>query len=126
MFSLNIFIFRNFKIFLQHAFTSSSSSLSRRPPPVRVVSISIYAKQKKDDMVDVIFDESAALHLSDIISDFTADRFNYYPTLFTIPQLKCVCIKVRQSSTNTLVELVLTSLNTSRAKIKLSWLIFLS
>jgi hypothetical protein len=61
-------------------------------------------------MVDIIFDESAALELPDIISDFIADRFNHLPTLFTLPQLKCVCSKVRQLSTNALVETVLTKL----------------
>jgi hypothetical protein len=72
--------------------------------------INIYAKQKKDDVVDVIFDECAALDLSDLISDFIADRFNHLPTLFTVPQLRCVCSKVRQLSTNALVETVLTKL----------------
>jgi hypothetical protein len=72
--------------------------------------INIYAKQKKDDIIDVIFDEGAALELSDIISDFIADRFNHLPTLFTVPQLKCVCSKIRQLSTNALVETVLTKL----------------
>jgi hypothetical protein len=85
-----------------------SSPLTRRPAPVQVPAINIYAKQKKDDVVDVIFDESAALELSDIISDFIADRFNHLPTLFTVPQLKCFCSQVRQLSTNALEETVLT------------------
>jgi hypothetical protein len=76
-----------------------------RPSP-----INIYAKQKRDDVVDIIFDENAALDLSDLISDFIADRFNHLPTLFTVPQLRCVCSKVRQLSTNALVETVLTKL----------------
>jgi hypothetical protein len=32
------------------------------------------------------------------------------PTLFTIPQLRCICSRVRQLSTNALVETVLTKL----------------
>jgi hypothetical protein len=61
-------------------------------------------------VVDIIFDEGAALDLSDLISDFIADRFNHLPTLFTVPQLRCVCSRVRQLSTNALVETVLTKL----------------
>jgi hypothetical protein len=87
-----------------------SSPLTRRPAPAVIPAINIYAKQKKDDIVDVIFDEGAVLELSDIISDFIADMFNHLPTLFTVPQLKCVCSKVRQLSTNALVETVLTKL----------------
>jgi hypothetical protein len=61
-------------------------------------------------VVDIIFDECAALDLSDLISDFIADRFDSLPTLFTVPQLRYVCSKVRQLSTNALVETVLTKL----------------
>jgi hypothetical protein len=50
--------------------------------------ISIYVKQKNDDILDVIFSEAVALDLSDLISDFIADRFNHLRTLFTIPQLR--------------------------------------
>jgi hypothetical protein len=84
--------------------TSASTFRTRRSL------INIYAKQKKDDVVDVIFDECPALDLSDLISDFIADRFNHLPILFTVPQLRCVCSKVRQLSTNALVETVLTKL----------------
>jgi hypothetical protein len=86
--------------------SSPSTSTSRTKPSL----INIYAKQKKDDVVDVIFDEYAALDLSDLISDFIADRFNHLPTLFTVPQLRCVCSRVRQLSTNALVKIVLTKL----------------
>jgi hypothetical protein len=86
--------------------SSTSASTSHTKPSL----INIYAKQKKDEVVDIIFDESAALDLSDLISDFIADRFNHLPTLFTVPQLRCVCSKVRQLSTNALVETVLTKL----------------
>jgi hypothetical protein len=55
--------------------------------------INIFTKQKKNDVVEIIFDEYAALDLSDIISDFIADRFNRLPTFFTIPQLRCMCSK---------------------------------
>jgi hypothetical protein len=72
--------------------------------------ISIYAKQKKDDIVDVIFSETAALDLSDMISDFIADRFNHLRTLFTVPQLRVVCGKVKQLSTNALADLTLSKL----------------
>jgi hypothetical protein len=86
--------------------SSTSASTSRTKPSL----INIYAKQKKDDVIDVIFDECSALDLSNLISDFIADRFNHLPTLFTVPQLRCVCSKVRQLSTNALVETVLTKL----------------
>jgi hypothetical protein len=86
--------------------SNTSTSTSRAKPSL----INIYAKQKKDDVVDVIFDECAALDLSDLISDFIADRFNHLPTLFTVPQFRCVCSRVRQLSTNALVESVLTKL----------------
>jgi hypothetical protein len=72
--------------------------------------INIYAKQKKDDIVDVIFSEAAALDLSDMISDFIADRFNHLRTLFTVPQLRAVCGKVKQLSTNALADLTLSKL----------------
>jgi hypothetical protein len=39
-----------------------------------------YAKQKKCDVIDIIFDECAALDLSDLISDFIANKFNHLPT----------------------------------------------
>jgi hypothetical protein len=114
MFSLNIFIYRFLKIFLQNALMSSSSSsltsFLRRTAPIPVVAINVYTKGKKNDVVDVIFHESAATELSDIISDFIADRLNYLPTLFTVPQFRYVCSKVRQLSTNALVETVLTKL----------------
>jgi hypothetical protein len=86
--------------------SNTSASTSRTKPSL----INIYAKQKKDDVVDIIFDEGAALDLSDLISDFIADRFNHLPTLFTVPQLRCVWSRVRQLSTNALVETVLTKL----------------
>jgi hypothetical protein len=66
---------------------SSSSLLTSRQTNTPTVAINIYVKQKKDDVVDTIFDKSAALELSDIISDFIADRFNHLPTFFIIPQL---------------------------------------
>jgi hypothetical protein len=69
---------------------STSASTSRTKPSL----INIYGKQKKDDVVDIIFDECAALDLSDLISDFIADRFNHLPTLFTVPQFRCVCSRV--------------------------------
>jgi hypothetical protein len=72
--------------------------------------INIYAKQKKDDTVDVIFSEAAALDLSDMISDFIADRFNHLRTLFTVPQLRAVCGKVKQLSMNILADLTLSKL----------------
>jgi hypothetical protein len=53
--------------------------------------INIYAKRKKDDIVDVIFSETAVQDLSDMISDFIADRFNHLRTFFTVPQLRAVC-----------------------------------
>jgi hypothetical protein len=93
---VNIFIFRFFKIFLQNTLMSSSSPSIRRQTNTPTTAINIYSKQKKDDVVDTIFDENAALELSDIISDFIVDRFNHFPTLFTVPQLKCICSKVRQ------------------------------
>jgi hypothetical protein len=71
--------------------SSSSASTSRAKPSP----INIYVKQKKDDVVDVIFDDGAVLDLSNLISDFIADRFNHLPTLFTVPQLTCVCSKVQ-------------------------------
>jgi hypothetical protein len=86
--------------------SSTSASTSRAKPSLT----NIYAKQKKDDVVDIIFDEGAALDLLDLISDFIADRFNHLPTLFTVLQLRCVCNRVRQLSTNALVESVLTKL----------------
>jgi hypothetical protein len=86
--------------------SNTSASTSRAKPSL----INIYAKQKKDDVIDIIFDEGAALDLSHLISDFIADRFNYLPTLFTVPQLRCVCCRMRQLSTNALVETVLTKL----------------
>jgi hypothetical protein len=86
--------------------SSTSTSTFRTRPSL----INIYAKQKKDDVVDIIFDECAWLDLLDLISDFIADRFNHLPTLFTVPQVRCVCSKVRQLSTNALVETVLTKL----------------
>jgi hypothetical protein len=61
-------------------------------------------------VVDIIFDEGAALDLSDLISGFIADRFNHLLSIFTVQQLRCVCSTVRQLSTNTLVETVLTKL----------------
>jgi hypothetical protein len=89
---------------------SSSCPLSHRQTITPIVVINIYAKQKKPEIVDVIFDESAPIELSYIISDFIDNRFNHLPMLFTIPQLKRVCSKVRQLSTNALVETVLTKL----------------
>jgi hypothetical protein len=67
--------------------SSTSTSTSR----TRHSLINIYAKQKKDDVVDVIFFECAVLDLSDLISDFISDTFNHLPTLFTVSQLRCVC-----------------------------------
>jgi hypothetical protein len=61
-------------------------------------------------VVHVIFDECATLDLSGIISYFIADRFNHLPIFFTVLQLRCVCYKMRQLSTNSLVEIVLTKL----------------
>jgi hypothetical protein len=59
-------------------------------------------------VVNVIFDECPALDLSDLISDFIADTLNHLITIFTVSQLRCVCSKVGQLSTNTFVEMVLT------------------
>jgi hypothetical protein len=95
-----------FSIF-KNSFTSSTSASTSRARPSL---INIYTKQRKDGAVDVIFDENAALDLSDLISDFIADKFNHLPTLFTVPQLRCVYNRVRQLSTNALVETVLTKL----------------
>jgi hypothetical protein len=67
--------------------------------------INIYTKQKKDDIVDVIFSEVVPLELSEMISDFIADTFNNLHTLFTVPQLHAVCGKVKQLSTRALVNL---------------------
>jgi hypothetical protein len=64
----------------------TTPSTSRARPSL----INIYVKQKKDDMINVIFDDGAALDLLDLISDFIADSFNHLPTLFTDPQLRCV------------------------------------
>jgi hypothetical protein len=58
---------------------SSSSPLSCRQTNTPIVTISIYVKQKKDEVVDVISDESAELELPNFISDFIADRFNHLP-----------------------------------------------
>jgi hypothetical protein len=54
--------------------------------------------------------EAAALDLSDLISDFIADRFNHLRTLFTVPQQRAICAKVKQLSTNTLADLTLSKL----------------
>jgi hypothetical protein len=105
---------------------SDSSSLSHRPAPITVAAINIYEKQNKDDVVDVIFDETTPIELSDIISDFIADKFNHLPTLFTVLQLKCVCRKVRQLSTNAHVETILMKLKYSPAKTKFTCMNFLS
>jgi hypothetical protein len=72
--------------------------------------INIYAKQKKDDILDVIFSEVAELDLSDLISDFIANRFNHLRRPFTIAQLRAVCGKVKQLSTNALADLTLSKL----------------
>jgi hypothetical protein len=45
-----------------------------------------------------------------MISDFIADRFNHLRTLFTVPQLRAVCGKVKQLSTNALADLTLSKL----------------
>jgi uncharacterized coiled-coil protein SlyX len=48
------------------------------------------------------------LDLSDLISDFIAD--NHLRTLFTVHQLRAVCGKVKQLSTNALADLTLSKL----------------
>jgi predicted DNA-binding protein with PD1-like motif len=78
--------------------------------------INIYTKQKKDDIVDVIFSEVAALDLSDMISDFIADSFNHLHTSFTVSQLRTVCGKVKQLSTNALANLTLSKLKNSSSR----------
>jgi hypothetical protein len=69
--------------------------------------INIYAMQKKDEIVDVIFSEAVVLDLSDMISDFIADRFNQEPTVFTILKLRAICGKIKQLSTKALTDLTL-------------------
>jgi hypothetical protein len=81
-------------IFFDYLFYSHNS-ISRAAVKSK---INIYAKQKKDDIVDVIFSEVAGLDLSDMISNFIADRFNHLRTVFTVPQLHAVCVKVNQLS----------------------------
>jgi hypothetical protein len=75
-----------FSIFKNTFMSNTTASISRTGPSL----INIYAKQKKDDVVDIIFDEGMALDLSDLISDFIADRFNHLPTIFTVRQLRCL------------------------------------
>jgi hypothetical protein len=72
--------------------------------------IDIYAKQKNDNVIDVIFSEAAALDLSDLFSDFIADSFKHLHTLFTVHQLRVVYGKVKQLSTNALADLTLSKL----------------
>jgi hypothetical protein len=79
-----LYEYKYFSIFKNTFMSISTASTSHTRPSL----INIYAKQKKDDVVDVIFDECAALDLSDLISDFIADRFNHLSTLFTVPQLR--------------------------------------
>jgi hypothetical protein len=69
--------------------------------------INIYEKQKKDDILDVIFSAAAALDLSDLISDFIANTFNHLRTFFIVPQLRAVCCKVKQLWMNALADLTL-------------------
>jgi ribosome-associated translation inhibitor RaiA len=60
--------------------------------------------------MDIIFSEAAVLELSDMISDFISDKLNNLRKMFTVPQLRAVCGKVKQLSTNAVADLELSKL----------------
>jgi hypothetical protein len=60
-------------------------------------------KKRKYNIFDVIFTSESMKELLDVLATFIAQEFNSLTTLYTLAELRMVCCKLKQISTEYLL-----------------------